>query len=512
MAALRPSLLVELGVHYGESYFGLCQAVRENQADCKCYAIDTWHGDPHSEPYGEEVFEEVRAYNQANYASFSYLLRNTFDAACPQFSDGTIDLLHIDGLHTYEAIRRDFETWIPKVRPGGIVLLHDVHVRHADFGVWKWWEELGKRYPSFAFTHSWGLGVVRVPGGNELPEGLLSAMFSGSEKDRAAISEHYAIAAEHLDLSMRQHADQPPPYLYVAGASERVEIVPGEWHTYLLHLPHGSDSGAIRIDLADRPCLAEVASIVLKDAAMGAALHTVCAKADIESLERAQDLVPLPGGSSAAFVGHGYNSHLLVPVPDGVNIARPMTVEIRMRLQPDISSAANFFRAAEHDRAVAERAWALQRVETLQTELRQHQTARLTLTAEFRRLKTSSDSLAAKCEELAQRERELQRQRAGLEREITILQLKEARLENESALLRSEAGLARDLASLLQRERSYLEGQLHAERSMRVQAQSQFETEQAKRRDLLNSYSWKWSKPLRFGLHFLRTGNLRGSH
>ena len=38
IAAVRPSLIVELGTHYGESYFAMCQAVQENAISCKCYA------------------------------------------------------------------------------------------------------------------------------------------------------------------------------------------------------------------------------------------------------------------------------------------------------------------------------------------------------------------------------------------------------------------------------------------------------------------------------------------
>ena len=81
IAAVRPSLLVELGTHYGESYFAMCQAVQENAVSCKCYAIDTWKGDEHAGSYDESVFEEVNEYNEDNYAAFSKLLRTTFDAA-----------------------------------------------------------------------------------------------------------------------------------------------------------------------------------------------------------------------------------------------------------------------------------------------------------------------------------------------------------------------------------------------------------------------------------------------
>jgi len=36
-----------------------------------------------------------------------------------------IDLLYIDGDHSYEGVRRDFDDWFPYVRPGGIIFLHD---------------------------------------------------------------------------------------------------------------------------------------------------------------------------------------------------------------------------------------------------------------------------------------------------------------------------------------------------------------------------------------------------
>lgn len=37
-----------------------------------------------------------------------------------------IDLLFLDGDHSYEGVRRDFDDWAPKVRPGGYLCMHDV--------------------------------------------------------------------------------------------------------------------------------------------------------------------------------------------------------------------------------------------------------------------------------------------------------------------------------------------------------------------------------------------------
>lgn len=168
VAALAPRVIVELGSHRGHSYFAFCKSVRENRIDARCYAVDTWQGDEHAGHYGDEIHASVHAHNQEHYAHFSTLLRMTFDEALNYFADGSVELLHIDGLHTYEAVRHDFETWLPKLAPGAVVLFHDTNVREREFGVWKLWEELSARYPAnLNFKHSHGLGVLQLPGATD---------------------------------------------------------------------------------------------------------------------------------------------------------------------------------------------------------------------------------------------------------------------------------------------------------------------------------------------------------
>ena len=159
---LRPGLFVELGVYSGNSYNAFCQAVKTVKGDTKCYGIDNWLGDRHTENYDGSIYKDLLAYQQDKYKYFSYLLRMTFDEGLNYFSDNTIDLLHIDGFHTYKAVKHDFDSWLPKMSDKGVIVLHDTCVRENDFGVWKLWKEISGEYPSYEFTYGHGLGIVAV--------------------------------------------------------------------------------------------------------------------------------------------------------------------------------------------------------------------------------------------------------------------------------------------------------------------------------------------------------------
>lgn len=159
---LRPASYVELGVFKGGSYNTFCQAVKEFGTGTKCSGVDTWEGDPHNGVYGSAVYDRLSEYQRQNYGEFSTLLKMPFDDALARFPNGSIDLLHIDGYHTYEAVKHDYESWLPKMSKKGVILFHDTQIRRQDFGVYKLWAEIAPRYPSLEFEHGCGLGVLAV--------------------------------------------------------------------------------------------------------------------------------------------------------------------------------------------------------------------------------------------------------------------------------------------------------------------------------------------------------------
>jgi uncharacterized coiled-coil protein SlyX len=207
----KPRVFVELGTHSGNSYFTFCQSVVESDLPTACYAVDTWKGEEHAGLYGEDIFQKVIMHNQEHYGKFSQLMRMTFDDAAKCFSDGFIDLLHIDGMHTYEAVKHDFETWLPKLAPGAVILLHDTNERNRGFGVWKWWEELQEVHANnFEFTHSHGLGVLQLDNGpSDMKLNFLDPSFSLKEPLKKYFSALGTWQLDRLDLcqTKRQLAD-----------------------------------------------------------------------------------------------------------------------------------------------------------------------------------------------------------------------------------------------------------------------------------------------------------------
>ena len=202
--AVRPENLVELGTHGGVSYCAFCQAINYLELDTKAHAVDTWDGDSHTGDYPSETYIELKEYHDKRYSAFSDLVRTTFDNAVEKFADGSIDLLHIDGLHTLDAVRHDFETWLPKLSSQAVVLFHDINVYERDFGVQEFWRDISENYPSFAFEHGHGLGVLAVGKNQSKAVQWLTGLSAAQGR---SVREKFNDMALPLHLEARQGAE-----------------------------------------------------------------------------------------------------------------------------------------------------------------------------------------------------------------------------------------------------------------------------------------------------------------
>jgi hypothetical protein len=345
VAVLKPALLVELGVDRGESYFGFCQSAVENRTGTRCFGVDTWQGDQHAGGYDETTFRQVSEHNQANYAGFSSLIRARFDDALGRFENDSIDVLHLDGLHTEKAVRHDLGSWLPKLRPGGILLLHDVRVRSKGFGVWKAWEDLQQQGRAWTFEDGPGLGVWQKPPSTSLP-GLLEQLFSGPNQSSRALAEYYSGCADDLqkkiarqwqDGSIRQtpFAQQTIIQVFYSKDGSHAEensvyarVGHEDWKDVRIELPRGAGAAPLRIDFVSALTTIEIASIRIN--AAGRICFSARTKADFDSVAVRGDAERLPD-KVLQFKITGIDPQLYLPRIETPADA-PLVVELRLRV------------------------------------------------------------------------------------------------------------------------------------------------------------------------------------
>jgi hypothetical protein len=164
--SLAPKLVVELGTYNYSVYFNFCRAVNASGLRTTCYSVGGPNRGDFSGYVEADAFADAQRHNERLYSDISSLLCLPLHEAVSQFSDRSIDLLSIAGSHSYEAVKHEFTTWLPKLTDTAMVMVHHVSVRAPGYGVWRFWEELALRYPlRMEFIHSRGLGVIQLAEG-----------------------------------------------------------------------------------------------------------------------------------------------------------------------------------------------------------------------------------------------------------------------------------------------------------------------------------------------------------
>jgi hypothetical protein len=144
----KPTTVVDLGVDYGYSTFIFASPNIGN-----VYGVDLFEGDIHTG--FRNTYDFVNSRKNLYELDNITFIKGLFNDIASQW-DKPIDILHIDGLHTYEAVKNDFDTWSKFITNDGIILFHDT-VSFADT-VGKFFSEIP--WPKTNFLHSAGLGVV----------------------------------------------------------------------------------------------------------------------------------------------------------------------------------------------------------------------------------------------------------------------------------------------------------------------------------------------------------------
>jgi len=92
------------------------------------YGVDPWCGTDGYEHWSrvQVAGHEKEARDvETQFRNRCRLIKDFSASASKQFSNKSIDLVFIDGEHTYEAVTTDIRCWLPKLRKGGIIAGHD---------------------------------------------------------------------------------------------------------------------------------------------------------------------------------------------------------------------------------------------------------------------------------------------------------------------------------------------------------------------------------------------------
>lgn len=123
----RPDIIVELGCRHGTTAIYMGQALKDLKHG-HLYTIDAGIMNDHDRKIGLKQRlslhppENFERFGVAEYVTF---LSGYFSDYAQSWDKGPINILHIDGFHTWEYIEADYTDWKKHLASDAILLIHD---------------------------------------------------------------------------------------------------------------------------------------------------------------------------------------------------------------------------------------------------------------------------------------------------------------------------------------------------------------------------------------------------
>lgn len=147
---LQPQRVLEIGTSRGGTFYLLCRA---SAPSATLISLDLpggrWGGGYSN--WKTFVFRRLAPPDQ----SVHFVRGNSHEPASKHqvqkvLGGQLLDVLFIDGDHSYEGVKPDFLLYRDLVRPGGLIFFHDIalHPPEQDCHVDRFWAEVRQQYPS----------------------------------------------------------------------------------------------------------------------------------------------------------------------------------------------------------------------------------------------------------------------------------------------------------------------------------------------------------------------------
>ena len=155
--------IVEIGTAKGGTLYVWCRVA---EPDALIVSIDL-PGGPFGGGYTLREMKAIRRYKKKHqkicFLRLDSHKKTTVEKLRQKLKGQEIDLLFIDGDHTYSGVKRDFQLYAPFVKNNGLVVLHDIlyHPKIPQCKVNRFWNELKKKFDYKEFKkprENWGWG------------------------------------------------------------------------------------------------------------------------------------------------------------------------------------------------------------------------------------------------------------------------------------------------------------------------------------------------------------------
>ena len=150
--------IVEIGVAYGYHADFICTNLPNikyvgvdpylagyDNEDIFCNDVQKLFQEPQAQIAMDRLFSVVSS-NLEKFSGRARLIREKSWLGADLFEDGSLDIVYIDGDHTYEAVVKDLAAWYPKVKKGGIICGDDIGWPGVKKAVDEFFIRLNKEY------------------------------------------------------------------------------------------------------------------------------------------------------------------------------------------------------------------------------------------------------------------------------------------------------------------------------------------------------------------------------
>lgn len=167
--AMRPSVCVEIGSARGQSACFVGMALKR-VGHGHLYAIDPHQATAWNDADSSDTYAELRRNLRASGVERQVTILRQYSSDAAKEWTRPIDLLFIDGDHSYEGVKRDWDAFAPHVREFGLVVFHDTlwerqpdpGWRREDMGVPRFVDDLRRRgFPVITFDQHFGISAVQ---------------------------------------------------------------------------------------------------------------------------------------------------------------------------------------------------------------------------------------------------------------------------------------------------------------------------------------------------------------